>query len=63
MNLKLNENKKAIFTSEGKDYLIISAKLTEHHIVVKSEDGKSFATLINEENIKVLKETYPEELL
>lgn len=63
MNLKLDENNKAIFICNGREHVIINAEINGNYIVVKSEDGTLFATLNNEENIKILNETHPEALI
>lgn len=55
MNLKLDENNKAIFICNGREHVIINAEINGHYIVVTSEDKKLFATPNNEENIKILK--------
>lgn len=63
MNLKLDENNKAIFICNGREHVIINVEINGNYIVVKSEDGTLFATLNNEENIKILNETHPEALI
>jgi hypothetical protein len=63
MNLKLNENKKAIFICNGKEHVIENAEISGIYIDVRSKDGKLFSISNNEENIKVLKETNPEALI
>ena len=63
MNLKLDENNKAIFICNGREHVIINAEINGHYIVVTSEDKKLFATPNNEENIKILNDTPPEALI
>ena len=63
MNLKLDENNKAIFICNGREHVIINAKIDGNYIDVKSEDGTLLAICNNEENIKILEETHPEALI
>ncbi len=39
MNLKLDENNKAIFICNGREHVIINAEINGHYIVVTSEDN------------------------
>ena len=52
MNLKLDENNKAIFICNGREHVIINVEINGNYIVVKSEDGNAFATLIMKKILK-----------
>ena len=63
MNLKLDENNKAIFIFDGKEYVIVNAVIIGNYIDVESEDGKLFVIPNSEENIRILGKTHPEALI
>ena len=63
MNLKLDENNKAIFICNGREHVIINAEINGHYIDVKFEDDTPLTIYNNEENIKILNETHPEALI
>ena len=63
MNLKLDENNKAIFIFDGKEYVIVNAVIIGNYIDVESEDGKLFVIPNSEENIRILGKTHPETLI
>ncbi|MCT7615738.1 hypothetical protein [Aliarcobacter butzleri] len=55
MNLKLDENNKAIFICNGREHVIINAEIIGNYIDVKFEDDTPLTIYNNEENIKILK--------